>query len=172
MKFISKGKHWFQTEAFVDWWSAGQRVRMQQQSLKLALNDSVVPLPSVSAVETTAPCILSCNLSLFQCVFQLSQQVSPEGWTLQRSAWAVPESYWNLWTGIVAKMPNRITKDGRIKISSYLFFEYLWVFFFLFFFTLRLLWALWTILSWNTTPRSISSKPHCATSLWMSWMQR
>lgn len=33
------------------------------------------------------------------CVFQLRQQMSAEGRTLQRSAGAVPESYWNLWTG-------------------------------------------------------------------------
>ena len=33
------------------------------------------------------------------CLFQLSQQMSPEGRTLQRSAGAVPQSYRNLRTG-------------------------------------------------------------------------
>lgn len=32
-------------------------------------------------------------------VFQLGQQMSPEGWTLQRSAGAVPESHRNLRAG-------------------------------------------------------------------------
>lgn len=66
--------------------------RMQHPSFKLALSNSAEPLPFVpdnSGVHFK----LRLTVSLFQCVFQLCQQVSPESWTLQRSAGAIPESY-------------------------------------------------------------------------------
>lgn len=52
-------------------------------------------------------------------MFQLSQQVSSQGWTLQRSAGAVPESYWNLWTGIVA-IRQRIVREEKSQVTCFL----------------------------------------------------